>query len=287
MCSVRAAPGIGASRPGAKAPRGRAKGEVDLAGQGVSASIVVYGGWQEAAAAANSVLRYTQAQPFSLYLIDNASPDGSARQLGEAVTDPRAELIALPANRGFGGGHNAVLSRLSSRYHFVLNPDILIEEDVLGAICGWMDAHPDVVMATPQLYFPDGRIQHLPRRKPNLMGLLARQLPGGALERYNRHYTMQDEDLTEVQDIQFCTGSFFCIRTEVFQEMGGFDEGYFMYVEDADITQKALQYGRVCLLPQFRAIHAWHRTPAHRGSHFMMQLKSMGRYFRKWGFALK
>lgn len=253
---------------------------------GISAGIVVYGGWQEAAAAANSVLKHTAA-PLSLYLIDNASPDGSAQKLPQAVQDQRAELILLPENKGFGGGHNSVLGRLSSKYHFVLNPDILVEEDVLGEICGWMDAHPDVVMATPQLYFPDGRIQHLPRRRPNFMGLLARQLPGGMLSSFNLHYTMQDEDLTRVQDIQFCTGSFFCIRTEVFQKMGGFDEGYFMYVEDADITQKALQYGRVCLLPQFKAIHAWHRTPAHRSSHFWMQMKSMGRYFSKWGFALK
>lgn len=254
---------------------------------GVSASIVVYGGWQEAAAAANSVLEHTAARPFTLYLIDNASPDDSARRLPGAVRDERAQLLCLPQNKGFGGGHNAVLGRLSSRYHFVLNPDILVNEDVLGGICGWMDEHPEVVMATPQLYFPDGRLQHLPRRKPNLMGLLARQLPGGVLERFNLHYTMQDEDLSQVRDIQFCTGSFFCIRTEVFRQMGGFDEGYFMYVEDADITQKALQYGRVCLLPQFKAVHAWHRTPAHRGSHFWMQLKSMGRYFAKWGFALK
>ena len=44
--------------------------------------------------------------------------------------------------------------------------------------------------------------------------------------------------------------------------MGGFDPGYFMYVEDADITRKAMQYGKVFLLPQFGAVHAWHRNPS-------------------------
>ena len=177
---------------------------------------------------------------------------------------------------------------LDSEYHFVLNPDILVNGPVLEQMAGWMDQNPDVVMSTPRLTFPDGRLQVLPKRPCNLLGLLSRQLPSvGFLKPYGDHYAMLDEDLSKVTDIQFCTGSFFCMRTGVFREMGGFDEGYFMYVEDADITRKAMKYGRVCYLPQFTACHAWHRSPNKDLSHFWMQLKSMGRYFRKWGFRLK
>lgn len=252
----------------------------------ITASIVAYGGAGEIVEAVNSILAFAP-QDFHLYLIDNCSPDDTAAQLAAQKWDDRVELICLKQNLGFGGGHNAVLSRLDSRYHFVLNPDVLVDSPVFTQMTEWMEAHPQVVMATPQLYFPDGRIQHLPRRKPNFMGLLARQLPqGGPLERFDRHYTMQDRDLTRPQEIQFCTGSFFCIRTQVYRKMGGFDQGYFMYVEDADITQKAMKYGKVFLLPQFRATHAWHRNTMRDASHFRMQLKSMFRYWRKWGFSL-
>ena len=55
------------------------------------------------------------------------------------------------------------------------------------------------------------------------------------------HYTMQDEDLSAPRRIEFCTGSFMAVRTDVFKEIGGFDPAYFMYVEDADLTQKVLQ----------------------------------------------
>ena len=95
---------------------------------------------------------------------------------------------------------------------------------------------------------------------------------------------MRDEDLASVQDIGFCTGSFFVMRTQVFQKIGGFDEGYFMYVEDADITRKALAEGRVCYVPVTSVTHAWHRDTHKSARSFLRQLRSMGRYWKKWGF---
>lgn len=252
----------------------------------ISACIVCYNGADEVLKAVESVLRYTAGCELQVFLVDNASPDGAGEALEQAAADPRVRVLRLPANLGFGKGHNQVLPLLCSDYHFVLNPDILVDGDVLNAVCDWLDAHPEAVMATPRLLFPDGREQVLPKRRPNLLGLAARQgVPG--LARFGAHYAMQDEDLTKPTPIEFCTGSFFCMRTEVFRAIGGFDEGYFMYVEDADITQKARQKGLVYYLPQCTAYHAWHRAPNKSLGPFFMQLKSMGRYFKKWGFRLK
>ncbi len=151
----------------------------------------------------------------------------------------------------------------------------------------WRNAlldHPGVVMATPQLYFPDGRIQNLPRRKPTPWLLLARQLAprfGGVMQKADEHYTMQDEDLTIPRPIEFCTGSFAAIRTDVFKTIGGFDPEYFMYVEDADLTRSVLcAKGLSTYCRSFTATHAWHRDPMRDAGKFKMQLKSMGRYFK-------
>ena len=250
----------------------------------ISAGIVTYNDFEEAKLAADTVLRHCPEA--ALYMIDNASADGTGKKLQTALQG-RAKVICLPENIGFGKGHNTVIPMLESDYHFVLNPDIQVNSDVLQQMCAWMDEHPEVVMATPQLFFPDGRKQNLPRRVPSFLGLLARQVPGfSPLQRFDRHYTMLDEDLSQPHEIQFCTGSFFCMRTEVFCKMGGFDPGYFMYVEDADITRKAMQYGKVFLLPQFGAVHAWHRNPSRDARHFTMQLGSMMRYFKRWGFRI-
>ena len=85
-------------------------------------------------------------------------------------------------------------------------------------------------------------------------------------------------------EIEFCTGSFSAVDTAAFKAVGGFDEGYFMYVEDADLTQKMRTTGKAYLVPQYTAIHAWHRA-AHRSlKPFLWQTGSLLRYFHKWGF---
>ena len=103
-------------------------------------------------------------------------------------------------------------------------------------------------------------------------------------EKYNRAYLMEGEDLSAPVEIEFCTGSFSAVRTAEFKAVGGFDEHYFMYVEDADLTQKMRTTGKAYLVPQYTAIHAWHRA-AHRSlKPFLWQTGSLLRYFHKWGF---
>ena len=251
----------------------------------VTAAIVTYGGYQEASAAARSILQQTTGVDLTLYLIDNNSPDDTGEKIErEFAGRDGVEVVRLEKNLGFGGGHNAVLDRLESEYHAVVNPDVLLDTDAISALCGYLDAHPEVVMVTPRLYFPDGRPQEVPRRIPNLMALLARQLPLSFLKKYEDHYLMRDEDPNTVQEIGFCTGCFFVIRTAALRRIGGFDRRYFMYVEDADLTREAMRLGKVVYWPGTRVIHAWHRSPSKKLSSFLRQLWSMGIYFRKWGF---
>jgi GT2 family glycosyltransferase len=261
----------------------------------LSACIVVYNHAEEALRAAASVLQFTRRYPLTLYLVDNASPDGAGGRLEQALAEKRlpaaegqrVQLIRCEKNVGFGSGHNRVLPLLDSDFHAILNPDILLDSDVLCGMADWMAAHPAAVMARPALRYPDGRPQQLPLQKCSALALVYRQLPGlRFLKPFDDRYVMADADLSAPMPIEFCTGSFSVLRTETFRAIGGFDEGYFMYVEDADLTQKARQAGAVYLLPQFSAIHAWHRAPHTEGSHFRLQMRSMLRYFSKWGFRL-
>lgn len=253
----------------------------------VSATVVMYGGAAETRKCLQSLAGQTKACGLSVYLVDNASPGGALDAVKEGGLPPNVTVLPLPQNRGFGSGHNAVIPLLQSQYHAVVNPDILLTEDTLSGMAAWMDAHPDVAIAAPALVFPDGRPQHIGKRKPALLPLVARQIPLKCLKKYEDHYLMLDEDLSRPIDVEFCSGSFFMMRTEVFKEIGGFDEKYFMYVEDADITQKALKHGRAVFLPQFTVVHAWHRAAHRQLRQFFWQLRSMLRYFRKWGFRLK
>lgn len=267
-------------------PRAAGGQNTDCPAQRVSASIVVYGGADKVRHLLDSATEFGPGG-VKLYLIDNHSPDGAMDTLEAGGLPQGTTALWLPKNRGYGSGHNAALPLLGSQYHAVLNPDLVFDGPILQKMADWMDAHPDVVITTPRLKNPDGTPQYIAKRRPSLLPLLSRQMGFKNLKKYEAHYLMLDEDLDKEQDVEFCSGSFFMIRTDVFREIGGFDEGYFMYVEDADITMKALKKGRAVYLPWVSVIHEWQRESHANFRKFLWQTKSMLRYFRKWGFKFK
>ena len=126
----------------------------------ISACIVAYCDYEEVCAAVRSILQHTPAPDFALYVVDNGSPDGCGQRLAETdFGDARVAVLPLAQNLGFGKGHNAVIPRLDSAVHFILNPDILLTEDVLEPMADWLLARKGAAMATPQLRYPDGRLQ--------------------------------------------------------------------------------------------------------------------------------
>ncbi len=252
------------------------------AGYSISASIVTYHNFEEAQRAAASLLQHTQKRPLQLFLIDNASCDGTFEKMKMAFVG-KAKLLQNPKNLGYGGGHNASLPLLTSKYHAVVNPDIEISGDVLAQLADYMDLHPEVAAVEPLLRFPDGEVQQIPRRRPTFLALFSRRVHLPFLRRAEAHYLMLDEDLTKPQSIGFLTGAFFLMRTEVFKAIGGFDPEYFMYFEDVDIGRRAEAYGKLMYLPQAEVTHRWNRRTATDRRHFFMQLRSMFTYFRKWG----
>ncbi len=251
-----------------------------------SACVVSYGNYSEVLNAINSVTTHTKNVNLSLFVVDNASPDGTGEKLLSSSTGQSWQVLVQEQNLGFGSGHNVVLPLINSKYHAVINPDIVLSEDAISTLCDYLEKNEDVVMVTPRLVFENGQEQYTSKRAPTFMALLSRQLPLPFLKKFELYYQMRDKDLTKVQEIDFCTGCFFVMRTDVFKKIGGFDEGYFMYVEDADITRKAKEHGKVMFVPCATVMHKWHRTPNKKLKHFFMQIKSMFRYWKKWGFHL-
>ncbi len=251
-----------------------------------SACVVSYGNFDEVCNTITSVNESTKGVNLSLFIVDNASPDGTGQKLLKQNFGQNTIILPQDENKGFGSGHNVVLPLINSKYHAVINPDIILNEDAISTLCNYLEQNEHVVMVTPRLIFENGQEQYTSKRAPTFMALLSRQLPLPFLKKFELYYQMRDRDLTKAQEIDFCTGCFFVMRTDVFKKIGGFDEGYFMYVEDADITRKAKEYGKVMYVPLTKVTHLWHRTPNKKISHFYLQIKSMFRYWRKWGFHL-
>lgn len=250
----------------------------------ISASIVVYNSPEDAFKTVETVLQHTSDLNFNLYIIDNNSADKIGEKLKEKFSKP--EYILLNENLGFGKGHNKVLDKINSKYHFVINPDILINQDTITRMCRFMDEHPEVSICCPKVLHPDGSIQYIAKRRPTLSALLARRLHKGPFKKIEDRYLAKEKNHDESFEVDFCTGCFFVIRTEVFKNIKGFDPQYFLYFEDADITMEAKKHGKAYYNPAATVIHFWHRETAKSFKPFMLQLKSMFIYMKKWGYKL-
>ena len=246
----------------------------------VSASIVTYNCKQKALAAVKSLTEHTKKYPFSLYVFDNGSTDNIVEELS---TLEGVSAQNTGANLGFGKAHNKALSKDLGKYHAVINPDITVDYDVIASLVDVLEANEDIVMITPKILNADGSIQHLPKRAPTFKYLFLGRLAflKGPFLKARREYTLADENLTGLTDISFCTGCFFIMRSEVFKKLGGFDEDFFMYMEDADLTLRAKKYGRVVYDAENYVTHLWERESAKSLKYLIIHFKSCLKFFKK------
>lgn len=241
----------------------------------VSASIVTYNDISRAPDTVKSAVENTKKYPLKLYVIDNNSTDGTAdliEKSGQAV------VIRNVKNLGFGAAHNAVLKQELGKYHFVINPDITLNSDVISDMVDYFESNPDVVMAMPKILNTDGSEQKLPKERPTFKRLFF----GRISDKIRSEYVWADKDITEPTEIDFCSGCFFCIRTDIFKKLLGFDERYFMYLEDADLALKAKSKGKVMLLPQFSVTHAWERESSKSLKYLLIHIISCFKFLFKW-----
>lgn len=246
----------------------------------LSIGIVTYNNEKEIKSLLLDIFRHTKDLAFQVYIVDNASTDGTVALVRKEF--PMVNIIETGKNLGFGAGHNRLLPLLDSRYHLILNPDIRISSNSLKGLVDYMDTHVDVAMVTPRILNQDGTEQCLPKRTPSF-----RYMVCGRLERFSkkfaairREYTMADAKFTEPTEISFCTGCFMLLSTEVFKSCNGFDERFFMYLEDAELTQRAAAYGKIIFHPDFSIVHQWERTSAKSLKFFMIHVQSMLKFLK-------
>lgn len=207
-----------------------------------------------------SVLRPDPARPGrptrQVIVVDNASTDGSVAMLRAKF--PQVQVIVNDANRGFAFANNQGLAVAQGRYVLLLNPDTEVLGDALATLVRYMDAHPDVGIAGPQLLHPDGRIQSSRRRFPNLPILFLESTwleclaPKGLLRRY--YVLDQPDDAT--LDVDWIMGAAMLARRAAIRQTGGMDDGFFMYSEELDWCRRVKAAGwRIVYHPAAQIIH--------------------------------
>lgn len=255
----------------------------------LSICIVAYNNYNDIKVAIESMERYTSSDLKKIiYIVDNGASVATYSKVEKfkkwlkRYTD--IEYIDVGGNLGFGKGHNAVLSRLNSEYHAIVNPDILFCEDAFSKIIEWMDKNTDVGMTIPLIVDGSGKRQAVYRQELTLFDMANRMLLKGAFREREKKHTMQNMDYSKPFHVPFGQGSFLVIRTSIFKELNGFDDNYFMYVEDADLCKRVNQVSSLMYYPNTKVIHKWEKGSHVNKTLFKHHVRSMIYYFKKWGW---
>jgi GT2 family glycosyltransferase len=259
----------------------------------LSLAIVTFNSRRIIGTALDSILTHLPAglDP-RLTIVDNRSEDGTPELLQDyAERDARVKVVRNRVNVGYGRAHNQALAAAASRFHVVCNPDIIVEADVFSPLSRVLEDCADIGIACPLFRSPDGSVQPLNRRYPTVLDLgLRRFLPQGLKPIFRKRldaYEMRDAGYDRPCEVPFMTGAFMFARTEVLKRVGGFDERFFLYFEDVDLSRKVQAAGyRTVFHPEVAVTHAWERMAHKNWPMAWVFCKSGFRYFRKWGLRL-
>ena len=257
----------------------------------LTVSIVAYRNYNDILNALSSLEKWTNASINKrVFIIDNGCSvvhKSTVLNFVEQI-DKYNDVVYIDAgqNLGFGKGHNYVINKLNSKYHAIVNPDIIFCEDAFSNIITWMDDNPEVGMVIPNIVDDHGIRQLVYREELTVLDVFIRFFLKGLFKKRMIMHTMQNYDYSKPFQVPFGQGSFLVIRTDLFKKLNGFDEKFFMYVEDADLCKRVNQVSKLMYFPKAKVIHKWQKGSHHNKTLFKYHLQSLVIYFKKWGVRL-
>ncbi len=248
----------------------------------LNASIVLYNpDWKEVTLIVETLLSSPIVD--NVYLIDNS-------EIPAKTVFPSERIIYrfLGKNIGYGSAHNIALRESiaqGAEYHLVVNSDIQFHPDILTELTTYMDEHPRVGHIMPKVVYPNGDTQYLCKLLPTPMDLFGRRfLPKHWTQRRNEQFELRKSGYNRIMNVPYLSGCFMLLRTSALQRIGLFDERFFMYPEDIDLTRRIHQHYQTLFYPYATIVHA-HRAASYKSRKYLwIHITNICRYFNKWGW---
>ena len=191
-------------------------------------------------------------------------------------------------NLGYGAAHNIAIRKTIEQnipYHLVINPDIQFENRIFDELVDFMQKNSDVGLLMPKVLYPTGEIQYLCKLLPKPSDLFFRRfLPNKWSQQSNERFELRQSGYDKIMDVPYLSGCFMFLRTAAIKKVGMFDEQFFMYPEDIDLTRRIHREYRTVFYPNACVIHNHAQGSYKTGRLLWIHLINMIRYFNKWGW---
>ncbi|MBQ3209335.1 MAG: glycosyltransferase family 2 protein [Alistipes sp.] len=246
----------------------------------ITASLVIY---HNSRREINTLLDSVLRSPIDkLYIIDNSRHD-----LYRALEQRSPRICYIHnINDGYGAAHNIAMReaiRLRAKYHIVINPDIYFSEGTIESLIKYMDNHKDIGWVMPKILYPSGEVQHLCKLLPTPYDLIIRRfLPSRLLGRVRDKFNPKISD-REV-NMPYLSGCFMFLRVSALRKVGLFDERFFMYGEDLDLSRRMHRQYKTIYYPGAAVVHAHRAESYHSGRMLWVHIENIAIYFNKWGW---
>ncbi len=254
--------------------------------QQVSASIVLYHHTVEDVTPLFEDLTKESALS-GLIVVNNGGSEAAS-----AVAESLGACILHPGrNLGYGAGHNLALRSLvgaAAPYHLILNPDIRLRPGSLAELAGVMDSTPEAGLVMPRVLYPDGSVQYLCKLLPTPLDLVLRRFATRPLrwlfEKRMAQYEMKHFDYSRPVYVPVLSGCFMFARRSVLDSIGGFDERFFLYMEDTDICRRIGDVSKLLFWPWTTVTHSHGQGSYKNLTMLRLHVRASIAYFNKWGW---
>jgi GT2 family glycosyltransferase len=220
-----------------------------------------------------------------LFIIDNSSNNS----LSVLCKDSRIKYIHNITNIGFGAAHNISFReafKLNSSYHILLNPDIYFKPSIIENLLIEADLDSSIGLMMPKIIYPGGLTQHLCKLIPTPIDLFSRRfvLSKKLKKKLDNKYELKFFSYNEKAEIPILSGCFMLLRTSVVKKINGFDERFFMYLEDVDLCRRVGEHSKILYYPEVEVTHNYEKGSYKKTKLLYYHIKSAIKYFNKWGW---
>lgn len=228
----------------------------------------------------------TNPQISHIFLIDNSPVE---QQLPDSLNKKqRVSYFFTGKNLGYGVAHNIALSESLKRgvsYHLVINPDVKCKSSDISMLMNLMEDRKELGLVMPKVIDREGNMQFLAKLLPTPLDLIVRRFtPKSWFQFRKKRFELRRADFTKEIDVPYLSGCFMFLRMEAIKRVGMFDERYFLYPEDIDLTRRIHQFYKTIYFPLVTVNHLHQRASYKSMRLLFIHIWNMIKYFNKWGW---